>query len=129
MESISDLVRSGEWISVGVVSSKELTHLYSRASCLVFPSIYEGFGLPPLEALSYGTPCVVSSIDTHKEILDDAVLYCDPEDPESLALQLELVLYDSDTRDSLIRLGRSHAETFQWSRTVEETISVYEKVW
>ena len=103
--------------------------MYSRASCLVFPSIYEGFGLPPLEALSYGTPCIVSSIDTHKEIFDEAVLYCDPEDPETLASQLELLFSDSDTRDSLGRLGRAHAETFQWSRTIEETISVYENVW
>lgn len=111
---------------VGHVSDSELYALYSRASCLLFPSFYEGFGLPPVEAMALGCPVIVSKASVLPEICGDAALYCDPADPATLASAIRRLLAEPDTRGDLAARGRERARRFSWSESAEgllETLS------
>ena len=104
---------------LGYVSDAELVALYSQASVMVYPSFYEGFGLPPLEAMWHGCPVVVSQTSALPEICGDAVLYCDPHDPVTLAQALETLLKDEGLRVKMRNLGQDRARTFVWQKTVQ----------
>ena len=105
-----------------------LVDLYSGAIALVFPSIYEGFGLPVLEAMATGTPAIVSRIDTFKEICEDAVLYCDPQDPNDIRDKIVKITSDSELRDKLREKGLNLIKKYTWERTAYETLRVYESI-
>ena len=113
---------------VGFVSDSELKSLYKHASCFVFPSFYEGFGLPPLEAMACGCPVIVAKSAALPEIFEDAVLYCDPSCPSSIAKQIRTILSDSVTKNRLANDGLNHAKKFSWSKCAKETLSVIEKI-
>ncbi len=110
---------------VGAVPSHELADYYGCATCLVMPSLYEGFGLPALEAMACGTPVVVSNVSSLPEIVSDAGLLVDPEDVDGLADALGKLLSDEEMRGKLGRLGLQRASTFSWDRTARETMQVY----
>ena len=98
----------------GYVSDGELRALYQRAQCLVHPSFYEGFGLPPLEAMSCGCPVVASRAASLPEVLGDAALYCDPRSPEDIARRIAELSADPGLRDELRRRGAARAAGFRW---------------
>lgn len=102
-----------------------LAGLYSCADVFVYPSLYEGFGLPPLEAMQCGTPVIVSRRSSLPEVVGEAGLQVDPLDPDDLCEALERVLLDPSTRCALARQGLERARTFHWRRTAEETAQVY----
>lgn len=102
---------------LGYVSDAELVALYRQARAMVYPSFYEGFGLPPLEAMWHGCPVVVSRTSAMPEICGDAALYCDPNDPASLAQALGLLLKDDELRRKMSGLGQDRARTFVWQKT------------
>ena len=107
-------------ISTGYVSDSQLRALYEHAACFVFPSFYEGFGLPPLEAMCCGCPVVVSDRASMPEVCADAALYCDPADPASLAAQLRRVLESESLRADLRAAGRARAAEFGWGRAAQQ---------
>lgn len=103
----------------GEVREEELRRYVRNATALVLASTYEGFGLPPLEAMACGTPALVSRAASLPEVCGDAAVYFDPADAAGLATAMRRVLTDAALRDSLAAQGRAHARTFQWSRTAE----------
>jgi glycosyltransferase involved in cell wall biosynthesis len=110
--------------SVGRVTDGELRALYERAACFVFPSIYEGFGLPPLEAMTCGCPVVAAEAASIPEVCGDAALYFDPRDPAALAERIAQVMGDAELRAELSRRGRERAERFSWRRSAEALLEV-----
>lgn len=103
----------------------ELLYWYHAATVLAFPSLFEGFGLPPLEAMSCGTPVVTSDRTSIPEVVGDAALRVNPESSESIAEGLKRVLSDPALRSSLRERGLARAATFTWKRTAAETLGAY----
>jgi glycosyltransferase involved in cell wall biosynthesis len=98
------------------------------ADAFAFPSLYEGFGLPPLEAMACGTPVVTSRISSLPEVVGDAALLVDPYDVEDIAAGLERVLGDEALRATLIARGRLRVKDFSWERSVSAIHAHYMKV-
>lgn len=109
---------------LGYVDDQDLTALYSGAAVFCQPSLYEGFGMPILEAMAHGTPVVASSRSSLPEIGGDAARYADPFDPGSIASELRTVLTEDRIRRSMIDRGFARAREFSWERCAEETIAV-----
>lgn len=101
-------------ISTGAISDGELSALYRHAHAFVFPSLYEGFGIPPLEAMSLGCPVVASRASSIPEICGDAVLYFDPLDIQDMARALERILIKDALRDTLRKRGILRQDMFKW---------------
>ena len=112
---------------LGWVDDDELEGLYRAATCFVFPSLAEGFGLPVLEAMVRGTPVACSRIDPLEEVAGKAALYFEPTDTEEMAHAIESLLADADLRTWLREAGRERAKEFSWARTAEATIASYER--
>ncbi len=116
---------------LGYVSDGELRALYERAHCFVYPSLYEGFGLPPLEAMVCGCPVIVSDVASLKEVCGAAALYCDPESPQDIADKINLLLANAGLREKLRGTGRMWATRFLWIDTAraiwEETVRMIRK--
>lgn len=114
--------------ALGRVTDGELRALYEAAECFVFPSIYEGFGMPPLEAMSCGCAVVASSAASMPEICGDAALYFDPLDPEALACQIARIMDDGALRDTLAERGRARAREFSWERSASALLAALDAV-
>ena len=112
----------------GFVPDVTLSALYRMASVFAFPSLYEGFGLPPLEAMACGTPVVTSRLSSLPEVVDDAAVLVDPYDPEAIAAGIESVLDDATFADDLRERGHRRALEFSWDRSVRAIHSGYMKV-
>ncbi|MFB3854687.1 MAG: glycosyltransferase family 4 protein [Vicinamibacterales bacterium] len=117
---LSDMV-----VFTGYVPDRSLPALYSGAAVFAYPSLYEGFGLPVLEAMSCGTPVVTSNVSSMAEIAGDAARLADPRSADSLASALQDVLSDRDLRGRLRERGLARAREFSWERTARETCEVY----
>lgn len=113
---------------LGFVADADLPTLYSAADAFAFPSFYEGFGLPPLEAMACGTPVVVSNAASLPEVVGEAGLTVPPEDLDGLADALGRLVLDEGLRDGLSLLGRARAATFSWERSAEQLVEVYRQV-
>ncbi len=112
----------------GYVEDVDLPALYSMADLLFFPSLYEGFGLPPLEAMACGTPVVTSDISSIPEIVGDAAILINPHDPEHMANGLEKVVSSNSTRLALMKNGKKHVLNFDWQKTAIQTRELYAEV-
>jgi glycosyltransferase involved in cell wall biosynthesis len=112
----------------GFVPDDLLPAVYSAAEALAFPSLYEGFGLPVLEAMACGTPVVASRASCLPEVAEGAALLIDPMNVESLTASLEQVLTDATIRARLIAGGRQRATEYSWRQAAEQLRGVYEKV-
>ena len=113
----------------GYAGDEDLPGLYSAAELLAFPSLYEGFGLPPLEAMACGTPVVTSNVSSIPEVVGDAALMVDPHDVDGLAAAMVQILTDSALRGELRRRGLLHAARFTWARAARETLNVYQDLY
>lgn len=109
-------------------SDAELRALYSAAFAFAFPSLYEGFGFPPLEAMYCGAPVLASDRTSIPEVCGDAALYFDPLSPESLGQAVERLLGDTGLRATLIDKGRKRASRFTWARAAAEVMSVLQQI-
>lgn len=119
---VADDVRWPAWLS-----AEELEGLYALATVSVFPSLYEGFGLPVLEAMARGVPVACSNRSSLPEVAGDAALLFDPEDPAAIRASLERLLGDETERARLATAGRARAAGFTWERTAELTAAAYER--
>ena len=115
-------------IFTGRVSDQELAELYSNAVCFVFPSLYEGFGIPPLEAMSCGCPIAVSNIASLPEVCRDAALYFDPLDMEDIAAKILKVVQNNDMKKTLIRKGFNQVKKYSWEKSANKLINVINKM-
>ena len=104
-----------------------LARLYTQATALVYPSLYEGFGLPILEAMSYGCPVVCSNTSSMPEIAGEAAEYCMPEETDSIQRAIENVVFNSERSRQLIQSGFNQAKKFSWDRCARETLQVYKQ--
>lgn len=128
LAAISAQCCNGRVRFTGHVDHMQLKRYITNASALVFPSLYEGFGLPPLEAMAALCPVLVSNVGPMPEICGDAALYCDPYRVEDIAEKMMMLLSDDSLRYSLRELGLEHAKKFNWERCINETCNVIEKL-
>jgi glycosyltransferase involved in cell wall biosynthesis len=110
----------------GSISLAVLRQYVIHADCLVLPSLYEGFGLPPLEAMACGCPTIVSTAASLPEVCGDASLYIDPHRPEDIAAKIKMLLNDEALRSELRSKGRQQAARFGWEKTADEMIEICE---
>lgn len=118
----------GRVVFAGRVPHDALRQYYRHAEALVFPSLYEGFGLPPLEAMAAGVPVIASSAAAIPEVCGDAALYCDPHRPADIAAAMRRLAGSSELRAELVEKGRARARRFTWERAAAETWAVMEGV-
>jgi glycosyltransferase involved in cell wall biosynthesis len=109
------------------VSEEELGDLYKNASLFVFPSLSEGFGLPPLEAMARGLPVASSNSTCLPEILGNAAIYFNPLDINDMANQIKKALSDENLRESLIQKGFEQIKKYSWEKMAKETLKIYSK--
>jgi len=124
-QRIDGLAARGEARRLGYVPEELLPQLLAGARAMAFPSIYEGFGLPPLEAMAAGVPVVASSASSIPEVTGEAALLVAPEDTDGLRQALDRALTDAEWRDEAIALGLQRARQFSWRRCVDATVDVY----
>ncbi len=113
---------------LGFINDEELAKVYNLASCFIFPSFYEGFGLPPLEAMACGTPVVSSNLTSMPEVCLDAAIYCNPYDIYDIKDKIELVLNDTDLQNKLILKGLNRAGKFTWDKSAKEHMDLFKEV-
>ncbi|HEY8200304.1 MAG TPA: glycosyltransferase family 1 protein [Actinomycetota bacterium] len=121
---IAERVRSLRW-----TSDRDLECLYRAATCFVFPSLAEGFGLPVLEAMQRGLPVACSNTSSLPEVAGDAALYFDPLSEDEIAAAMEELLVSPERREQLAEAGRRQAGRFSWERTARGTAESYERAW
>ncbi len=119
---------SGDIVFTGYVGEEELPLLYNAASACVFPSLFEGFGLPALEAMSCGTPVICSNTSSLAEIVDDAGILLDSNDLGGWVEAMELILSDRGLRAELSEWGLKRAKLFSWEKTARQIRGVYEEL-
>lgn len=125
---IAPLQRTGYIRQLGYVSRSDLATIVAGATTLIYPSIYEGFGLPPLEAMASGTPVICSNVSTLPEVVGDAGILIDPHDVKGLQGQLEAITSDQKLCDELAARARKRSLNFTWAKCADQTLSVYKSV-
>ncbi len=111
---------------VGYVNEKELACIYNAAFLFVYPSFYEGFGLPPLEAMACGCPVIVSNRASLPEICGNSALYCNPYSVEDIKSKIEMFLFDETFRQNMKKEGRKRSDLFTWEKSVEKLLYLFE---
>lgn len=122
---LSPLERNGQLRRVGYVAQEDLPLLYAGARAFAYPSLYEGFGLPVLEAMASGIPVLTSNRSSLPEVGGDATLRVDPDDVDAINAGLERLLTDEEWRMVAVEHGLRQARHFSWERCIQETIAVY----
>jgi glycosyltransferase involved in cell wall biosynthesis len=110
------------------VPDEDLPGLYTLSTCFVYPSFFEGFGIPPLEAMQCGSPVITGNRTSLPEVVGDAGILVDPFDVTSIADAMDRLLGDSQLREDLRRKGFERAKLFSWKRAARETLDIFEKV-
>jgi len=113
---------------LGFVPHPILRVFYSRARAFLFPSLYEGFGLPPLEAMAHGTPVLTSNVSSLPEVFRDAALLVNPENVFDIARGIRQILTEKNLRETLIRCGYARARSLSWQHAAEQVRETYERV-
>jgi glycosyltransferase involved in cell wall biosynthesis len=127
LEELAQELGVGEALCLpGWVDAPDLEGLYRMASCFVFPSRREGFGMPILEAMARGVPVACSNASAVPEVAGDAALYFTPEHPDEIAQAIESLLGDAKLAAELVERGRQRQRLFTWSRAAEQTLAIYE---
>ena len=114
-------------ISTGFISDGELKALYENAACFLFPSLYEGFGLPPLEAMSCGCPVIVSREASLPEVCGNAAMYCDAHSLDDIVDKVGQMMDDAAMRETWRERGRAHARKFRWDQSARQLLDVLER--
>jgi glycosyltransferase involved in cell wall biosynthesis len=125
VEKIQTLGIEKDVICPGYVSDRILETLYRKARVFAFPSIHEGFGIPPLEAMARGVPVMACDRSAMPEILGDAAVYADPYDVGEMTRALEQLLSDEELRQRMIQRGKERVKRYSWQTAAHETLDVY----
>ena len=125
---ISNLKIRNLILEPGYIAEEDLPLVYAGAQAFLFPSLYEGFGLPVLQAMAAGTPVITTKLSSIPEIAGDAVIYVEPDKPELIASRVEQVLTNSTIRESLTNKGKIQAKKFSWDNTITNLFSFYEEL-
>jgi len=115
-------------IFLGYISEQETEILYSRAQAFVYPSYYEGFGFPPLEAMAHDLPVVCSNVSSLPEVVGEAAILINPFKPEEITSALEIILTDEKARQDLIEKGRERAKMFSWNKAAQEYLKLFKEL-
>ena len=115
-------------ITLEVIPQQHLSIVYRLAQGFVFPSLYEGFGLPPLEAMRMGCPTIVSQAASLPEVCLDASLYVDPHNIEDIAQKIMVLIRDKEVRQSLVARGKEHVKRFSWEKAAQAHLEVIERL-
>lgn len=126
IKKYADGLRVEDVIFTGLINDEELVALYRGASCLVMPSLEEGFGIPLLEAMACSCPVVSSKLGSLPEVGGDACLYIDPDNIEDIFDKISKVLSDKSLRKNLIQSGQKRYQKFSWKKMAQETLEVYQ---
>lgn len=128
-EIMSIIEQNKEYIHyLGYLSDDELVEVYNRSSLFVYPSFYEGFGLPPLEAMACGTPVITSNVSSMPEVCGDAALYCDPYNIDDIKEKIETLLENEALRAELRQKGLERAKLFTWKKAAAAHMRIFEEV-
>ena len=127
-KSLAPLIASGEVRQLGYLPREDLATVLAGATALVYPSIYEGFGLPPLEAMACGVPVIASNVSSIPEVVGDTGILIDPHDVEGLASAMKDLLEHPDLRDDLSAKALKRSATFSWESCVDQTVDAYRAV-
>ena len=127
---IKDIIRreGKNIVYLGYLSNLELAYLYNLASAFIYASLYEGFGIPPLEAMACGTPVIVSRNSSLPEVCADAAYYVDPLRIDSIAEGMYKIFSDSELKVSLVRRGVARAKSFSWDESALSHLSLFNEV-
>jgi glycosyltransferase involved in cell wall biosynthesis len=125
---VKQLGMSKRIILTGFVSDDELPYLYRSATAYVFPSLSEGFGLPPLEAMACGIPVISSNASCMPEVLEEAALYFDPFDPQDIARAIKKIMSDGKLRREMIKKGFKQVKKYSWQKMAKETLVLYNRI-
>lgn len=128
LDEIKRQIASGNVVRAGYVDREDLPCVYQMADVFVFPSLYEGFGFPPLEAMACGTPVISTSNGALDETLRDAALTVDSQNVQQITQAIISMLTDNRLRERHIRMGLERSSLFNWDRAAEQTLSVYKEV-
>lgn len=128
-ETINRLGLNDEIIFTGYVPDEDLVKFYNAADLFVYPSLYEGFGLPPLEAMACGTPVITSNTSSLPEVVGDAGIMVDPYETDVLSDEMYKILTNESLHSNLRKRGLKRAEKFSWDRTARQTWKVYQDVY
>lgn len=115
-------------IFTGFVETSYLPYFYNCAICFIYPSFYEGFGLPPLEAMACGTPSIVSNVTSMPEILEDSPIYINPYDIDDISNKIFITLNDEFLRYKSIKKSLEHIKKFSWAKTSMDTLDIIKKI-
>lgn len=124
---ISEIRYKKDLIFTGVVGDKDKYSLYKGAEAFVSASLFEGFGLPGVEAMSVGTPLAVSNIEVFNEIYDNGAIYFDPKNPRDIAQKINLLMSDRKYRELISNNAFQRAKHFSWEKAARETLSIYKQ--
>lgn len=125
-QKVVSRLRLGDAVKfIGHAYDEELAVLYKNSLCMVFPSFLEGFGLPLLEAMDYGTPIACSDIPVHREVAGDAAIFFNPHSPENMAEVISRLINDERLRRELIQAGQNRLQAFTWENSARKTMEVY----
>jgi glycosyltransferase involved in cell wall biosynthesis len=127
LRALKDTDVGASILLTGYVPESDLPALYSGALCFIYPSYYEGFGLPPLEAMKCGAPVIVGNRTSLPEVVGDAALMIDPFDVNAIAGAIQKMITDSEFRSELRVKGLERAKEFDWKETARQTLAVYRK--
>ena len=113
---------------LGFVDDEDLPALYSASECLIIPSLYEGFGLPILEAMACGTPVITSNVSSLPEVAGNAGILVDPYNIEEITDAINILLSESAKRAQLIKAGYDQAKQFNWEKSATQLKSIYDRL-
>lgn len=113
---------------LGFITDEQLAKVYNKATCFVFPSFYEGFGLPPIEAMASGTPVISSDQTSMPEVCQDAAIYCNPYNIQDISNKIELLLNDKKLQSKLIKKGLIKAKEYTWDKSAKEHTKVFKEL-
>ena len=115
-------------IFTGYLSDSELFYYYKKATAFIYPSLYEGFGIPNLEAMINNCPVITSAIPPHYEVCKEAALYFDPYNPEDIAAKISIVIGNESVRKTLIENGIKQVRLYSWEKSAQELINILESM-
>lgn len=128
IQQIESLNLQKDIIFAGYVSELALAEIYNAVDLFVFPSLYEGFGIPPLEAMACGTPVITSNTSSLPEVVGDAAIQINPYDVEKFAEEMYEVLTNERLKEEMIRKGLERSKMFSWENSAKKTLKVYREM-